>query len=54
LWSKELGEGHSGAAIYKGLAYILDYDEEQRADICAVIPLLMENQCGSGVIQLKY
>ncbi len=33
LWSKELGEGHSGAAIYEGLAYILDYDEEQRADI---------------------
>lgn len=32
LWSKELGEGHSGAAIYKGLAYILDYNEEERAD----------------------
>ncbi len=32
LWSVELGEGHSGAAIYKGLAYILDYDEENRAD----------------------
>jgi outer membrane protein assembly factor BamB len=33
LWSKELGEGHSGAAIYEGLVYILDYDEEERADI---------------------
>ncbi|WP_319590954.1 PQQ-binding-like beta-propeller repeat protein [uncultured Draconibacterium sp.] len=33
LWSKKLGEGHSGAAIYKGLAYLLDYDEEERADI---------------------
>lgn len=33
LWSKELGEGHSGAAIYKGLAYVLDYDEEERADV---------------------
>lgn len=33
LWSKELGEGHSGAAIYKGLVYLLDYDEEKRADI---------------------
>ena len=32
LWEKELGEGHSGAAIYKGLAYILDYNEEERAD----------------------
>ncbi len=33
VWSVEMGEGHSGAAIYKGLAYILDYDEEKRADI---------------------
>ncbi len=32
LWSLELGEGHSGAAIYKGLAYIIDYNEEERAD----------------------
>ena len=32
LWSVKLGEGHSGAAIYKGLAYILDYNEEERAD----------------------
>ncbi|MBN2774919.1 MAG: PQQ-binding-like beta-propeller repeat protein, partial [Prolixibacteraceae bacterium] len=27
------GEGHSGAAIYKGLVYILDYDEEARSDV---------------------
>ncbi len=33
VWSVELGEGHSGAAIYEGLAYVLDYDEEQRADV---------------------
>ncbi len=33
LWSVELGEGHSGAAIWKGLVYILDYDEEGRADL---------------------
>src|SRR5680860_258882 len=32
LWSMELGEGHSGAAIWKGLAYILDYNEKERAD----------------------
>lgn len=32
LWSIELGEGHSGAAIYKGLAYVLDYNETERAD----------------------
>jgi outer membrane protein assembly factor BamB len=33
VWSVELGEGHSGAAIYEGLAYVLDYDEESRADL---------------------
>lgn len=33
VWSHELGEGHSGAAIYKGLAYVMDYDEEKRADV---------------------
>ncbi len=33
LWSIDLGEGHSGAAIYKGLAYVLDYNEEKRADM---------------------
>lgn len=33
LWSVDLGEGHAGAAIYEGLAYVLDYDEEKRADM---------------------
>lgn len=32
LWSVELGEGHSGAAIYNGRAYLLDYDEAKKAD----------------------
>ncbi len=32
-WSVELGEGHSGAAIYRGLVYILDYDETKKADL---------------------
>jgi len=32
-WSVSLGEGHAGAAIYKGEVYVLDYDEEQRADL---------------------
>lgn len=32
LWSVELGEGHSGAAIYNGRAYLLDYDEVKKAD----------------------
>jgi outer membrane protein assembly factor BamB len=33
LWTVEMGEGHAGAAIYDGLVYILDYDEEIRADM---------------------
>lgn len=32
LWSVELGEGHAGPAIYKGMVYLLDYDEEKRED----------------------
>jgi outer membrane protein assembly factor BamB len=33
LWSVSLGEGHAGAAIYDGMVYVLDYDEELRADM---------------------
>ncbi len=33
LWEVEMGEGHAGAAIYEGLVYVLDYDEELRADM---------------------
>lgn len=40
LWSMDLGEGHSGAAIWKGLAYVLDYDEEKRTDVLRCISLL--------------
>lgn len=40
LWSVDLGEGHSGAAIYKGLAYVLDYNEEKRADILRCFSLI--------------
>ena len=32
-WSITLGEGHSGAAIYKGLVYVLDYNEKEKADL---------------------
>lgn len=39
LWEMELGEGHSGAAIWKGLAYILDYNEAERADFLRCISL---------------
>ena len=32
-WTTELGEGHAGPAVYKGLVYVMDYDEEQKADM---------------------
>lgn len=32
-WSVHLGEGHAGPAIYKGKVYLLDYDEEEKADM---------------------
>ena len=32
-WTVEMGEGHAGAAIYKGKVYVLDHDEELRADM---------------------
>lgn len=33
LWSIDLGEGHSGPVIHNGKVYVLDYDEERRADM---------------------
>ena len=33
MWQVELGEGHSGAVIYEGIVYLLDYDEEEGADL---------------------
>jgi len=33
LWSVDLGEGHSGPAIADGRVYVMDYDEDQRADM---------------------
>ncbi|MGW8314567.1 MAG: outer membrane protein assembly factor BamB family protein [Bacteroidales bacterium] len=39
-WSVELGEGHAGAAIYKGAVYVMDYDEEQRADVLRCFSLV--------------
>lgn len=33
LWSIDLGEGHAGPVVSNGRVYILDYDEQQRADI---------------------
>ena len=40
IWRVELGEGHSGAAIYNGLVYVLDYDEETRADMLRCFSLV--------------
>ncbi len=39
LWSAEFGEGHAGPAIYDGMVYLLDYDEEMRADMLRVFSL---------------
>lgn len=33
LWSVDLGEGHAGPVVDDGRVYLLDYDEEARADI---------------------
>ena len=33
IWSANLGEGHAGPAIYEGLVYLLDYDEQEHADM---------------------
>lgn len=33
LWSIRLGEGHAGPVVFNGRVYVLDYDEEERADI---------------------
>ena len=38
-WSLELGEGHAGPAIYEGAVYLLDYDEEKRADMLRCLSL---------------
>ena len=32
-WSVELGEGHAGPSIFRGKVYLLDYDEEMKADM---------------------
>lgn len=39
-WSIGLGEGHAGAAIYKGAVYVMDYDEEERADLLRCFSLV--------------
>ena len=33
LWSIDLGEGHAAPVVSNGRVYILDYDEDERADV---------------------
>ena len=33
LWSIDLGEGHAGPVVSNGRIYVLDYEEEERADV---------------------
>lgn len=33
LWQKELGQGYAGAAVNNGRVYLLDYDENRKADL---------------------
>jgi outer membrane protein assembly factor BamB len=33
LWEMPLGEGYAAPAIYNGLGYLLDYDEQNKADV---------------------
>jgi outer membrane protein assembly factor BamB len=39
-WQVDLGEGHAGAAIYEGKVYVMDYDEEKRADLLRCFSLV--------------
>lgn len=39
LWSIDVGEGHSGAAVAYGRVYILDYDEAEKKDVLRCLSL---------------
>jgi len=39
LWSTDLGEGHAGAAVYRGAVYVMDYDEALSADALRCLSL---------------
>ncbi len=39
LWSVELGEGYAGAAVRDGCVYVLDYDEQAKADTMRCLSL---------------
>ncbi len=44
MWQVELGEGHAAPAIYKGKVYLLDYDEEKKADMLRCFALESGNE----------
>lgn len=39
-WSHSMGEGHAGATIYEGVVYVMDYDEDLRADVLRAYDLV--------------
>ena len=39
LWSVDVGEGYAGASILAGRVYILDYDQENKADAVRCLSL---------------
>ena len=39
LWSIKLGEGHAAAAVHRGRVFVLDYDEENQADLLRCLSL---------------
>jgi outer membrane protein assembly factor BamB len=39
LWSKQLGEGFAGAAVLEGRVYIIDYDQQNKADLIRCMSL---------------
>ena len=39
LWRVDLGEGHAGPAVWEGRVYVLDYDEERKADTLRCLSL---------------
>ncbi len=39
LWSKQLGEGFAGAAVLAGRVYVIDYDQQNEADLIRCMSL---------------
>ena len=39
LWTVTVGDGHAGPAVFAGCVYLLDYDEEAKADVLRCLAL---------------